>query len=50
MGLIVFAFKDIIVNLFDLTNIQKNMLSLLLNFYIAYVVIGRLANAIFEIN
>ena len=49
MGLIVFAFKDIIVNLFDLTNIQKNMLSLLLNFYIAYVVIGRLANAIFEI-
>lgn len=49
MGLIVFASKGIIVNIFDLTNIQKNMLSLLLNFYIAYVVIGRLANAIFEI-
>lgn len=49
MGGIVFTCKNIIVNIFDLTILQKNMLSLLLNFYIAYVVIGRLANAIFEI-
>ena len=48
MGIIVFFSKDIIINIFDLTSIQKNMLSLLLNFYIAYIVIGRLANAIFE--
>lgn len=48
MGIIVFFSKDTIINIFDLTSIQKNMLSLLLNFYIAYVVIGRLANAIFE--
>lgn len=48
MEIIVFFSKDTIINIFDLTSIQKNMLSLLLNFYIAYVVIGRLANAIFE--
>ena len=48
MGIIVFFSKDTIINIFDLTSIQKNMLSLLLNFYIAYIVIGRLANAIFE--
>ena len=49
MGIIVFISKDIIINVFDLTIIQKNMLSLLLNFYIAYVVLGRLANGLFEI-
>ncbi len=49
MGLLVFACKEIIVNIFGLTDIQKNMLSILLSFYIAYVVFGRLANAIFEI-
>ena len=49
MGIIVFISKDIIINVFDLTIIQKNMLSLLLNFYVAYVVLGRLANGIFEI-
>lgn len=48
MGIIVLCCKSIIVNIFDLTNIQKDMLSLLLNFYVAYIVIGRLANAIFE--
>ena len=48
MGIIVLCCKGIIVNIFDLTNVQKDMLSLLLNFYIAYVIIGRLANAIFE--
>ena len=49
MGLIVFVFKDAIVSAFNLTNIQKSMLSSLLNFYVIYIVIGRLANAIFEI-
>ena len=49
MGIIVFICKSLIVNIFDLSNIQKDMLSILLNFYIAYVVLGRLANGIFEI-
>lgn len=49
MGIIVFSCKNFIVNIFELNNIQKDMLSILLNFYIAYVVLGRLANGIFEI-
>lgn len=49
MGIIVFICKNLIVNIFDLSYIQKDMLSILLNFYIAYVVLGRLANGIFEI-
>lgn len=49
MGIIVFICKSLIVNIFNLSNIQKDMLSILLNFYIAYVVLGRLANGIFEI-
>lgn len=49
MGFIVFLSKNLIVNIFDLSDMQKNMLSVLLNFYIAYVVSGRLANGIFEI-
>lgn len=49
MGIIVFSCKNLIVNIFELSNIQKDMLSILLNFYIAYVVLGRLANGIFEI-
>lgn len=49
MGIIVFICKNWIVNIFDLSYIQKDMLSILLNFYIAYVVLGRLANGIFEI-
>lgn len=49
IGIIVFIGKSIIINIFDLTIIQKNMFSLLLNFYIVYVVFGRLANGIFEI-
>ena len=48
MGFIVFIGKNLIINVFDLTIIQKNMLSILLNFYIVYVVIGRFANALFE--
>lgn len=49
MGSIVFSCKNLIINIFELSNIQKDMLSILLNFYIAYVVLGRLANGIFEI-
>lgn len=49
MGFIVFISKNLIVNIFNLSDIQKDMLSILLNFYIAYVVLGRLANGIFEI-
>ena len=49
MGIIVFSCKNLIVNIFELSNMQKDMLSILLNFYIAYVVLGRLANGIFEI-
>ena len=49
MGIIVFSCKNFIVNIFELSNMQKDMLSILLNFYIAYVVLGRLANGIFEI-
>ena len=49
MGIIVLIFKNVILNIFDLSYIQKDMLSTLLNFYIAYVVFGRLANGIFEI-
>ncbi len=49
MGFIVFISKNFIINIFDLSDIQKDMLSTLLNFYIAYVVFGRLANGIFEI-
>ena len=48
-GIIIFISKDIIVNIFDLTSVQKHMLSILLSFYVAYLVIGRLANGIFEI-
>lgn len=49
MGIIVFICKNFIINIFELSNLQKDMLSILLNFYIAYVVFGRLANGIFEI-
>lgn len=49
MGIIVFFSKNLIINIFELTPIQKDMLSALLNFYIAYIIIGRLANSLFEI-
>ena len=48
MGFIVLLCRGLIINIFDLTNIQKDMLSVLLAFYIGYLVLGRLANAIFE--
>lgn len=49
IGAIVFLCRNFIVNMFSLTNIQKDMLSILLSFYLGYVVLGRLSNAIFEI-
>ena len=49
MGIIVLIFKNVILDIFDLSYIQKDMLSILLNFYILYVVLGRFANGIFEI-
>lgn len=48
LGILVFLFRNIIVNLFELTDIQKEMLSNILALYICYLTIGRLANAIFE--
>ena len=48
MGFIVLLCRGLIINIFDLTNIQKDMLSVLLAFYIGYLVLGRLTNAIFE--
>ena len=49
IGFIVFLCKDFIVNIFNLNIKQKYMLSSLLNIYITYVILGRLANGIFEI-
>lgn len=48
MGIIAFMFKDIIVNMFSLTLIQKEMLSDLLSIYTGYLILGRVSNAIFE--
>lgn len=48
IGFIVFLFRNYIVNIFELTILQKQMLSNVLFLYIGYLVIGRLANAIFE--
>lgn len=48
LGIIVILSRNYIVNIFDLTAIQKEMLSNILFLYIGYLVLGRLANAIFE--
>ena len=48
LGIIVFAARNYIVNIFGLTDIQKELLSSILILYIGYLVLGRLANAIFE--
>lgn len=48
LGITVFLFRNSIVDIFNLTVTQKNMLSNILALYILYLVIGRLANAIFE--
>lgn len=49
IGILVFIFKDLIINIFKLTYIQKKMLAILLNLYIAYGILGRLSNGLFEI-
>lgn len=49
LGIIVFLSRNYIINIFDLTLIQKQILSNILFLYIGYLVLGRLANAIFEI-
>ena len=49
IGILVFIFKDLIINIFKLTDIQKGMLRILLNLYIAYGILGRLSNGLFEI-
>ena len=49
LGIVVLFSIDYIVNIFDLTFVQKQMLSDILFLYIGYLVIGRFANAIFEI-
>jgi len=48
LGIIVFFSRNIIVSLFDLTIIQKELLSNILSIYIVYLTIGRLSDAIFE--
>ena len=49
IGIIVFISRSFIVNLFDLTTIQKEILLTLLNIYIAYLILGRLQNGLLEI-
>lgn len=48
LGIIVFLIRNYIVNIFGLTDIQKELLSSILILYIGYLVLGRLANALFE--
>lgn len=49
IGIIVFIFRSFIVNIFDLTIVQKELLLMLLNIYIAYLILGRLQNGLLEI-
>lgn len=49
LGIIGFIFRDLLINIFDLTEIQKIMLSNILKLYILYLVFGRMANSLFEI-
>lgn len=48
LGIIAFLGRNYIVNIFGLTAIQKELLSSILILYIGYLVLGRLANALFE--
>ena len=48
VGIIVFLFRNYIVNIFDLTISQKELLVNILYLYIFYLVFGRVSNAIFE--
>ncbi len=49
LGILVFFSRNLIINLFDLTITQKQLLYQILTLYIIYLTIGRLSNAIFEI-
>lgn len=49
IGFLVLLFRNFIINIFSLTTVQKDMLSILLNLYLGYLILGRLSNAIFEI-
>lgn len=49
MGLIILLCRNCIINIFNLTPNQKEMLSVLLSFYISYLILGRLANSLLEI-
>lgn len=48
LGIIVFLGRNYIVNIFGLTDIQKELLSSILILYIGYLTLGRLANELFE--
>lgn len=48
IGIPVFLFRNVITDIFSITNLQKEMLSTLLSLYIGYLTLGRLAYAIFE--
>lgn len=48
LGIIVFSFGDVLINLFDLTLVQKSMLLGVIKLYIMYLVCGRVSNALFE--
>lgn len=48
LGIIVFSFGDVLINLFDLTLVQKSMLLGVIKLYILYLVCGRVSNALFE--
>lgn len=48
LGIIVFFLRNIIIDIFELTIVQKQLLSNVLMLYILYLVIGRTANSIYE--
>ena len=48
LGVLVFVSRNFIINIFDLTDIQKELLANILVLYIVYLVLGRVANALFE--
>lgn len=49
LGIIVFIFGDVLINIFDLSEVQKVMLSGILKLYILYLISGRVSNVLFEI-
>lgn len=48
LGILVFIFGDVLINLFNLTLVQKSMLANILKLYILYLLCGRVSNALFE--